>query len=74
MRSWFAAARRYCSATVRFPEDSRLWDVRARGVESSNAANARNQTYDFGNEIRDLACDPRGADMKVILGSGCRGR
>jgi hypothetical protein len=74
MRSWFAAAKRYCSATVRFPEDSRFCAGRALEVESSAVANVSNQTHDFGNEIRDLARDAKETGMNVILGLGCRGR
>ena len=73
MRSWFAAASRYCSATVRFPEDSRLWAGRTRVVESSSVANARVLRCDFGNEIRELTHAAKEAGMKLILGLGYRG-
>ena len=72
MRSSFAAARRYCSATVRLPEDSRPWAVSTRGVESSNVANAIDKRCDFGNEIRDLTHAAKEAGMKLILGLGYR--
>lgn len=59
---------------MRLPEDSRSRADETRAEESSSAASARNQTYDLDNEIIDLACGSKGADMKVILGLGCRGR
>jgi hypothetical protein len=72
-RSSFAAARRYCSATVRFPEDSRPWPGSTRVAESSKTANATDKRCDFGNEIIDLTHAAKEAGMKLILGMGYRG-
>ena len=78
MRSWLAAARRYCSATVRFAKESKvwawLWAGRRCAAASSRVASAKGRRREFCNEIRELAYAAREADMKVILGLGCRSR
>ena len=72
MRSSFAAARRYCSATERFG-DSKLWAETVCDA-ANNITNASSHRWDFDNEIRDLADAAKGACIKAILGMGCRAR
>ena len=67
-----AAARRYCSATVRlFSEAKALWAWRLGVIEAS----ARVATAsDFVNEIKGFRRDFREGRMEVILGLRCRVR
>ena len=67
-----AAARRYCSATVRlFSEARALWAWRL-GVMDPSARIA--MANDFANEIKEFKPGFREGRMEVILGLRCRVR
>jgi hypothetical protein len=67
-----AAARRYCSATVRlFAEAKALWAWRLGAIDASATVATAS---DFVNEIKGFRLDFREGRMEVILGFRCRVR